>query len=132
MTHYGDIKTLSGFALPSVDVIIGGSPCQDSSAAGKRAGLAGERSNLFLEQIRIVEEMQDATDGVYPRYMVWETVSPCRLGSGCSNAFPPSLSGTPPWGACSTESEDFPCCGSRSTGKEAAFGQVKLSRFAWL
>lgn len=74
MIHYGDIKTLSGSTLPPVDVIIGGSPCQDLSVAGKRAGLAGERSNLFLEQIRIVKEMQDATNGVYPRYMVWENV----------------------------------------------------------
>lgn len=74
MIHYGDIKTLSGSTLPPVDVIIGGSPCQDLSVAGKRAGLAGERSNLFLEQIRIVKEMQDATSGVYPKYMVWENV----------------------------------------------------------
>lgn len=86
MTHYGDIKTLSGSALPPVDVIIGGSPCQDLSVAGKRAGLAGERSNLFLEQIRIVKEMQDATDGVYPRYMVWENV-PGALSSNKGEDF---------------------------------------------
>ena len=86
MIHYGDIKTLSGSALPPVDVIIGGSPCQDLSVAGKRAGLAGERSNLFLEQIRIVKEMQDATDGVYPRYMVWENV-PGALSSNKGEDF---------------------------------------------
>ncbi len=86
MTHYGDIKTLSGSTLPPVDVIIGGSPCQDLSVAGKRAGLAGERSNLFLEQIRIVKEMQDATDGVYPRYMVWENV-PGALSSNRGEDF---------------------------------------------
>lgn len=86
MIHYGDIKTLSGSALPPVDVIIGGSPCQDLSVAGKRAGLAGERSNLFLEQIRIVKEMQDATDGVYPRYMVWENV-PGALSSNRGEDF---------------------------------------------
>ena len=86
MTHYGDIKTLSGSALPLVDVIIGGSPCQDLSAAGKRAGLAGERSNLFLEQIRIAKEMQNATDGVYPRYMVWENV-PGALSSNRGEDF---------------------------------------------
>ena len=86
MTHYGDIKTLSGHTLPPVDVIIGGSPCQDLSVAGKRAGLAGERSNLFLEQIRIVKEMQDETDGVYPRYMVWENV-PGALSSNRGEDF---------------------------------------------
>lgn len=86
MIHYGDIKTLSGSTLPPVDVIIGGSPCQDLSVAGKRAGLAGERSNLFLEQIRIVKEMQDATDGVYPRYMVWENV-PGALSSNKGEDF---------------------------------------------
>ena len=86
MAHYGDIKTLSGSTLPPVDVIIGGSPCQDLSVAGKRAGLAGERSNLFLEQIRIVKEMQDATDGVYPRYMVWENV-PGALSSNRGEDF---------------------------------------------
>lgn len=86
MIHYGDIKTLSGSTLPPVDVIIGGSPCQDLSVAGKRAGLAGERSNLFLEQIRIVKEMQNATDGVYPRYMVWENV-PGALSSNRGEDF---------------------------------------------
>lgn len=86
MIHYGDIKTLSGSTLPPVDVIIGGSPCQDLSVAGKRAGLAGERSNLFLEQIRIVKEMQDATSGVYPKYMVWENV-PGALSSNWGEDF---------------------------------------------
>ena len=86
MIHYGDIKTLSGSTLPPVDVIIGGSPCQDLSVAGKRAGLAGERSNLFLEQIRIVKEMQDATDNLYPRYMVWENV-PGALSSNRGEDF---------------------------------------------
>ena len=86
MTHYGDIKTLSGSTLPPVDVIIGGSPCQDLSVAGKRAGLAGERSNLFLEQIRIVKEMQDATDNLFPRYMVWENV-PGALSSNRGEDF---------------------------------------------
>lgn len=86
MIHYGDIKTLSGSTLPPVDVIIGGSPCQDLSVAGKRAGLAGERSNLFLEQIRIVKEMQDATDNLFPRYMVWENV-PGALSSNRGEDF---------------------------------------------
>lgn len=81
MKHYGDITKLSGYDLPIVDVITGGSPCQDLSVAGKRAGLDGERSGLFMEQIRIVKEMRerDRRNGrsgflVRPRYMVWENV----------------------------------------------------------
>jgi len=79
--HYGDITKLSGYELPIVDVIVGGSPCQDLSVAGKRAGLDGERSGLFMEQIRITKEMRerDRANGrtgflVRPRYMVWENV----------------------------------------------------------
>ena len=60
--HFGDITKLSGHELPIVDCIIGGSPCQDLSVAGKRAGLAGERSGLFMEQMRIVKEMRERTD----------------------------------------------------------------------
>ena len=81
MKHYGDITKLSGYDLPPVDVITGGSPCQDLSVAGKRAGLDGERSGLFMEQIRIVKEMRerDRRNGrtdeyIRPRYMVWENV----------------------------------------------------------
>lgn len=82
MKHVGDITKLDGAKLPVVDVITGGSPCQDLSIAGARAGLAGERSGLFMEQMRIVKEMRDAdrerngrTDwNVRPRYMVWENV----------------------------------------------------------
>ena len=85
MIHLGDITKISGYEVPIVDCVIGGSPCQDLSVAGKRAGLAGERSGLFMEQIRLVKEMreQDAernrADGradrsVRPRYMVWENV----------------------------------------------------------
>ena len=44
MKHYGDITKISGYHVPPVNVVIGGSPCQDLSVAGKRAGLAGERS----------------------------------------------------------------------------------------
>ena len=74
MKHYGDITLLDGANLPPVDCITGGSPCQDLSIAGSRTGLKGERSGLFLEQIRIVKEMREATNGAYPRYMVWENV----------------------------------------------------------
>jgi DNA (cytosine-5)-methyltransferase 1 len=81
MRHLGDITKISGYDAPIVDCIIGGSPCQDLSVAGKRAGLDGERSGLYMEQIRIVKEMRkrDELNGrsgvdVRPRYMVWENV----------------------------------------------------------
>ena len=80
MKHLGDITQIRGDAVPPVDVIIGGSPCQDLSVAGKRAGLAGERSGLYMEQIRIIKEMRSSVraDGYLwgraPRYMVWENV----------------------------------------------------------
>ena len=73
--HYGDVSKLSGADLPPVDIITFGSPCQDLSIAGKRAGLHdGDRSNLFFQAIRIIKEMRDATNGQYPRYCVWENV----------------------------------------------------------
>ena len=81
MRHLGDITKIRGCAAPVVDVVIGGSPCQDLSIAGKRAGLAGARSGLYMEQIRIIKEMRyrDSLRGrtgelVRPRYMVWENV----------------------------------------------------------
>ena len=81
MKHLGDITKINGADAPVVDVIIGGSPCQDLSVAGKRAGLAGERSGLYMEQIRIVKEMREAdvlrgrtAEFIRPRYMVWENV----------------------------------------------------------
>ena len=73
--HYGDVSKLSGAKLPPVDIITFGSPCQDLSIAGKRAGIHdGDRSNLFFQAIRIIKEMRDATNGQYPRYCVWENV----------------------------------------------------------
>lgn len=81
MIHVGDITKLNGAAIEPVWCITGGSPCQDLSIAGKRAGLAGARSGLYMEQIRIVKEMRanDEKNGranelVRPRYMVWENV----------------------------------------------------------
>lgn len=62
MKHYGDITKISGYHVPPVNVVIGGSPCQDLSVAGKRAGLAGERSGLFMEQIRLIKEMRLADE----------------------------------------------------------------------
>ena len=72
--HYGDISTLDGSELEPVDIISFGSPYQNLSVAGKREGLDGDRSSLFYEAIRIVKEMREATNGKYPRYIVWENV----------------------------------------------------------
>lgn len=81
MKHLGDITKIDGSTVPKVCVIIGGSPCQDLSVAGKRSGLSGERSGLFMEMIRIIKEMRedDKRNGrtgsdVRPRFMVWENV----------------------------------------------------------
>ena len=81
MTHEGDITKLNGRLLFPVDIICGGSPCQDLSVAGARAGLAGARSGLFMEQIRIIKEMRTAEqergrtgEQIRPRFMVWENV----------------------------------------------------------
>ena len=81
MCHVGDITKLDGAQLTPVDVICGGSPCQDLSVAGKRAGLQGERSGLFMEQVRVIKEMRAydkangrPADAVRPRYMCWENV----------------------------------------------------------
>lgn len=81
MKHLGDILKISGYDAPTVNVVIGGSPCQDLSVAGKRAGLAGERSGLFMEQIRIIKEMRERDEKsgrtgseIRPRFMVWENV----------------------------------------------------------
>mgnify|MGYP003253783834 FL=1 len=72
--HYGDVSAISGADLPPVDIITFGSPCQDMSVAGKRSGLDGERSSLFYQAVRIVKEMRCATNGKYPRFIVWENV----------------------------------------------------------
>lgn len=87
MRHLGDITKIDGHNVPSVDIVCGGSPCQDLSIAGKRKGLQGERSGLFMEQVRIIKEMRDECKkrlsmqgadvnvrDIKPRYMVWENV----------------------------------------------------------
>lgn len=93
MVNYGDITKIDGRAVPVVDVVIGGSPCQDLSIAGNRAGLAGERSGLFMEQIRLIKEMRenDKANGradklIRPRYMLWENV-PGALSSNKGEDF---------------------------------------------
>lgn len=72
--HLGDIKDIEGSEIEPVDIISFGSPCQDLSIAGKRAGLVGEKSNLFYEAIRVIKEMRCKTNGKYPRYLLWENV----------------------------------------------------------
>lgn len=74
MKHYGDVSRLNGADLEPVDVITFGSPCQDMSVAGRRAGLDGSRSNLFYEAVRIAKEMREATNGRYPTWLCWENV----------------------------------------------------------
>nr|DAH34585.1 MAG TPA: Cytosine specific methyltransferase [Bacteriophage sp.] len=82
MKHLGNISTINGAEIEPVDVITFSSPCQDLSVAGKRAGLRHKangdeettRSGLFMEAIRIIMEMREATNGVYPRFAVWENV----------------------------------------------------------
>ncbi len=82
MRHLGDISKVNGGEIEPVDIITFGSPCQDLSVAGKRAGLKHEsngdeettRSGLFMEAVRIIKEMREATNGVYPRFALWENV----------------------------------------------------------
>ncbi|WBW49430.1 DNA (cytosine-5-)-methyltransferase [Peptoniphilus equinus] len=72
--HFGDVTKIKGDEIDPVDIITFGSPCQDMSIAGKRAGLDGSRSHLFYEAIRIIKEMRKKTNGTKPRYIVWENV----------------------------------------------------------
>lgn len=74
MKHLGDITKINGAEIPPVNIITFGSPCQDLSVAGNRAGLDGSRSSLFLGAIRIFKEMREATNGIYPDVVVWENV----------------------------------------------------------
>lgn len=82
MKHLGDISKVNGYEIEPVDIITFGSPCQDLSIAGKRAGLKHEangdeettRSGLFMEAVRIIKEMREATNGLYPRFALWENV----------------------------------------------------------
>lgn len=115
MKHLGDITKINGAEAPVVNVIIGGSPCQDLSLAGKRKGLTGERSGLIMEQLRIIKEMREADEArgrtdehIRPRFMVWENVPGAFSTSGgkdfgavlhetvkiaCHNAPPVPMSG---------------------------------------
>lgn len=72
--HLGNVKFVDGSKIEPVDIITFGSPCQNLSIAGNQKGLEGEQSSLFYEAIRIIKEMRNATDGLYPRIAVWENV----------------------------------------------------------
>ena len=82
MIHLGDITKIHGDEIEPVDCITFGSPCQDLSIAGRRAGLAGERSGLFMEAVRIIKEMRRATHGSYPVVVIWENVPGAFSSSG--------------------------------------------------
>lgn len=72
MIHLGDITKIKNYSF--VNCITFGSPCQDLSIAGKRAGLAGERSGLFMDAVRVIKEMRYKSGGKYPTFAVWENV----------------------------------------------------------
>ena len=82
MKHLGSVKDVRGDQIEPVDIVTFGSPCQDLSIAGKRAGLGGGRSGLFWEAIRIVIEMLVATNGKYPRFVIWENVPGALSSNG--------------------------------------------------
>ena len=82
MAHLGDITRLHGGKIPPVDILTFGSPCQGLSLAGRRLGLADERSGLFMEAIRIIREMQEATHGKYPQFAIFENVPGALSSNG--------------------------------------------------
>ena len=81
MKHLGDVSKINGAEIEPCDIISFGSPCQDLSVAGLRNGIQGERSGLFMEAIRIIKEMRDATANEFPRWAIWENV-PGAFSSG--------------------------------------------------
>ena len=81
MAHLGDVTKLDGRELPPVHIITFGSPCQNLSQISNRKGLAGEKSSLFFQAIRIIREMRGATNGLFPAIAVWENV----MGAFSSN-----------------------------------------------
>ena len=75
---HDDVSTLTGKmvldAVGSIDVVAWGSPCQDLSVAGKGVGLVGEKSGLFHQGIRIINELREESSNEYPRWSIWENV----------------------------------------------------------
>ena len=82
MQHLGSVTDIDGGLIEPVDVITFGSPCQDLSIAGRRAGLEGRRSGLFMEAVRIIREMRQATGGRFPRFAIWENVPGALSSNG--------------------------------------------------
>lgn len=83
--HLGDITAINGAKIEPVSIITFGSPCQDLSISGKRQGLSGERSGLFMEAIRIIREMRKSTKGNFPRYAIWENVPGALSSNNCDD-----------------------------------------------
>ncbi|MCM1296925.1 MAG: DNA cytosine methyltransferase [Muribaculaceae bacterium] len=82
MRHLGDIRGIHGGEIEPVDIICGGSPCQDLSTCGEREGLKGKKSSLFYEMVRVIREMREATNGEFPRWCVWENVTGALTSNG--------------------------------------------------
>ena len=124
--HLGDISAVDGAGIEPVDIITFGSPCTDMSVAGKRAGLDGSQSCLFYQAIRIVKEMRCATDGKYPRFIVWENV-PGAFSSNKGEDFKAVLEAV-----CSVKGGDIPLPGPPK-GKWANAGSIVADGFslAW-
>ncbi len=124
--HLGDISTVDGAKADPVDIITFGSPCTDMSVAGKRAGLEGRQSCLFYQAIRIVKEMRCATDGKYPRFIVWENV-PGAFSSNKGEDFRAVLEAV-----CSVKGGDIPVS-EPPKGKWANAGSIVADGFslAW-
>ena len=104
--RWTDVSTLTGEHIlshaPVIDVVAWGSPCQDLSVAGKRAGLQGARSGLFHEGVRIIKELRELTNGKYPRISIWENVAGA-LSSGAGADFGQVLTEMDEAGACFSE-----------------------------
>jgi DNA (cytosine-5)-methyltransferase 1 len=104
--RWDDVSTLTGEHIlrhaPVIDVVAWGSPCQDLSVAGKRAGLQGARSGLFHEGVRIIKELRSLTNGKYPRISIWENVAGA-LSSGAGADFGQVLTEMDEAGACFSE-----------------------------
>ena len=124
--HLGDINGIRGDEITPVDIITFGSPCTDMSVAGKRAGLDGKQSSLFYQAIRIVEEMRCATDGKYPRWIVWENV-PGAFSSNKGEDFRAVLEAV-----CSVKGENIPVP-EPPKGKWSKAGSIVADSFslAW-
>lgn len=128
MTHLGDVSKINGAEIPPVDIVTFGSPCQDLSVAGARKGIKHAdngsdettRSGLFIDAIRIVYEMREATNGRYPTYIVWENVE----GAFNSNGGRDFQIGGDEWG-CS-------CCGfviSTESSREHAISETQCNDY---